>query len=388
MKICYDHQIFATQKHGGISRYFVELASRIHRQPGASVRIVAPVYRTRFLAEKADALPALPVVGVHYSGDLTWASGVIRRFDSALSHASAALYRPDIVHETYYSRKTTFSASAKTVVTVHDMIEELFPQYFPMSRGTSALRKAVFERVDHVICVSERTRADLLKLYDIGPEKISVVYHASSLSASMAKRAAVADKFFLYVGDRRGYKNFFGLLKAFGESLLYKTHMLVCFGGGQLTPSEQARMGQLGIPNDRVLCVGGNDALLAGYYAAATAFVYPSLYEGFGIPLLEAMACGCPVICSKSGSMPEVADKAAIYFDPTNACDIARAMLTVVESPFLRCDLISKGTARVGQFSWDVCAQQTYRVYQKLLSKESDKRRSEAVLTSATDYTA
>jgi glycosyltransferase involved in cell wall biosynthesis len=250
------------------------------------------------------------------------------------------------------------------------MIEELFPEYFPMSNKTIEIRKAVFQRADHMVCISEKTRADLIRLYGIGADRVSVVYHGSSLFASMSRPVAIGGPFFLYVGDRGGYKNFISLLAAFAESLLYKTHKLVCFGGGQLTAPEQDRINQLRISNDRVLCVGGDDALLASYYAAAEAFVYPSLYEGFGIPLLEAMECGCPIICSNNSSIPEVAGDAAVYFDARDTKDIANAMLTVAQSPEERLKLILRGKVRVKQFSWDICAQQTYAVYERLLSKQ------------------
>jgi glycosyltransferase involved in cell wall biosynthesis len=109
---------------------------------------------------------------------------------------------------------------------------------------------------------------------------------------------------------------------------------------------------------------------LAKYYAAAEAFVYPSLYEGFGIPLLEAMECSCPVLCSNNSSLPEVAGDAAIYFDARDTQDMSNAMLRVVQSSGERHRLISLGKRRVKQFSWDICARQTYAVYEKVLSKQ------------------
>lgn len=363
INICYDYQIFATQKYGGISRYFVELASRIHQYPGTTVRIVAPYYRSKFLSAKSGAVPVLGL----YS-DIWGTRRIGRKLDIALSRPISAIYAPHIVHETYYSRNRTSSARAKTVVTVHDMIEELFPEYFPMSKQTIETRKAVFRRVDHIICISESTRADLLRLYGVNPEKVSVVYHGSSLSTSMPQPVSGRDPFFLYVGDRGYYKNFFSLLAAFAESRLFKTHKLVCFGGGKLSDGEQERIKQLRIPNEQIISAGGEDALLARYYATAEAFVYPSLYEGFGIPVLEAMECGCPVICGNNSSIPEVAGDAAMYFDSSDTLDISSAMQKIAQSPATRLDLIAKGRIRVRKFSWDKCAQQTHAVYEGLLS--------------------
>lgn len=367
MRICYDYQIFSWQKYGGISRYFVEIASRIHQYPGTDVHIVAPLYRSEFLAANAGAIP---VLGAHCVGDFRGATRIMRRLDSAFSRLLSTAYRPEIVHETYYSRNRTSPPPAKTVVTVYDTIEELFPEYFPMSKRTIEIRKSVYRRVDHVICISENTRTDLIKMYGIDPEKISVVHLASSLTPPIEPDVAIDSPFILYVGDRGGYKNFHGLLDAYAESLLYKTHKLVCFGGGPLKTLERERMGQLCIPNDSVLFISGDDTLLANYYATAVAFVYPSMYEGFGIPLLEAMQCGCPVICSNNSSIPEVAGDAALYFDAMSTQDISNALQKVVQSPAERDRLIKQGKDRARQFSWDISAQQTYAVYERLLSKQ------------------
>ena len=157
MKICYDYKIFSTQKYGGISRYFVELASRINHYPETEVRVVSPLYRSRFLqAKKGD----IPVRGF-YSDLLAPRTRTVGRVNPIGFYIFSSIYKPDIVHETYYSRHRTSIASAKTVVTVHDTIEELFPEYFPMSQQTIEIRKAVYRRVDHIICISQNTRRDL-----------------------------------------------------------------------------------------------------------------------------------------------------------------------------------------------------------------------------------
>ncbi len=160
------------------------------------------------------------------------------------------------------------------------------------------------------------------------------------------------------------------MLEGFSKPKLYKTHRLICFGGGKLTQQETERLERLGIPKHRIQIVDGDDEMLSRYFAGATAFIYPSLYEGFGIPLLEAMECGCPVLCGNSSSMPEVAGKAAIYFDAANPEDIAVAMVQVAQSSEDRTHLILKGRERVKEFSWDKCAQETYAVYERLLANQ------------------
>jgi glycosyltransferase involved in cell wall biosynthesis len=365
MKICYDYKIFSTQKYGGISRYFVELASRMNHYPETEVRVVSPLYQSRFLHEKKADIP----VRGFYSEILAARRRTVGRVNPIGFYIFSAIYKPDIVHETYYSRHRTSNSSAKTVITVHDTIEELFPEYFPMSQQSIEIRKAVYRRVDHIICISENTRRDLLRLYEIDPEKVSVVYHGSSLAPPAQPPVRNTEPFFLYVGARAGYKNFLGLVAAFAQSQLFKTHQLVCFGGGPLRAEEYERIDKLGVPRDRVASVTGDDAKLASYYATAEVFVYPSIYEGFGIPLLEAMECGCPVLCGNTSSMPEVAGNAAMYFNARDTQEMAAVLQKIVSSPEERLLLIAKGKERVKQFSWDICAQQTYSVYEKLLAK-------------------
>jgi glycosyltransferase involved in cell wall biosynthesis len=365
MRICYDYQAFAWPKYGGVSRYFVELASRIHRYSGTTVRIVAPLYRNRLLAAKSDVIPVFGLP-VNVQGQV--APRVIQLFDSSVSRLLCQAYTPDIVHETYYSRRRTSGKSVKTVITVYDMTHELFPQFFPKNNDTMNIRRTAFARADHLICISESTRADLVRIYGVEEERVSVIHLASSLTAPQDPALAVKDPFFLYVGARAGYKNFAGLLEAFAASLLFKTHRLVCFGGVQFNESENKRRNELGIPQDRVEFVEGDDDLLSRHYASADAFVYPSLYEGFGIPLLEAMECGCPIICNASSSMPEVAGDAAMYCEADDIHSLSSAMLKIVQFPDERRALILRGRLRAKSFSWDQCAQKTHAVYTRVLT--------------------
>jgi glycosyltransferase involved in cell wall biosynthesis len=365
MRICYDYQIFAAQKYGGITRYFVEIASRIRQFPDADVRILAPLYRSKLLQEKRSLLP---VVGTYFSGSFARATGLCMGVGSIYSKASSRWYRPDIVHETYYLPAKTVPSASKSIITVYDLVAEQFPD--PPSRppGILPVRKAAFERADHLICISQSTRADLIRLYGVDSAKVSVIPLASSIIPSTKPPFPIEESFFLYVGSRWGYKNFTGLMEAFRQSNLYKSHKIVCFGGDGFTDDELQRLKNLGLPLDRFEIVAGDDHLLSRYYASALALVYPSLYEGFGIPLLEAMECNCPVLCGISSSLPEVAGDAAGYFDASDPSSIAEAMLKIANSPDGRQQLIQRGRDRVSQFSWDKCAQQTYAVYEKLLS--------------------
>ena len=174
--------------------------------------------------------------------------------------------------------------------------------------------------------------------------------------------------YFLHVGGRHPYKNFDGLLKAFGEVRLYKTHKLVSFTSTPLSANELAVMQQAGVPQSAVVLATGDDQTLARYYAGAEALVFPSMYEGFGIPLLEAMRCNCPIVTSNTSSLPEVAGDAAIYCDPYDINSISNALIQITSSPATRARLISNGRERVRNFSWERCAAETRDVYKTLAS--------------------
>jgi glycosyltransferase involved in cell wall biosynthesis len=169
------------------------------------------------------------------------------------------------------------------------------------------------------------------------------------------------------VGDRRrGYKNFDRLAEAFARSLQLRGELvLVCFGGGDFSPWERMRLRDLGI-DQKVHYIEGNDRLFANYYKHARAFVYPSLYEGFGLPLLEAMGLGCPVICSNRDPMLEIADDAGIYFDPEDIDHIQHVLETALTDNSLLQEKIKRGYQRAAMFNWDDTVKKTLAVYQSL----------------------
>ena len=159
-------------------------------------------------------------------------------------------------------------------------------------------------------------------------------------------------------------RNYFRSLA--GSRPLREEFDLVAFGGGRFSSQEILNINEFGFKDGFVQQVGGNDEVLASLYANALCFIYPSLYEGFGLPPLEAMAGGCPVISSNSSSMPEVVNNAGLYFDPCDLDDMRNAIETVCFSSELRAKLIKAGNENVKKFSWDKCAQKTLAIYEKL----------------------
>jgi glycosyltransferase involved in cell wall biosynthesis len=366
MRIAYDHQIFAAQRYGGISRYFVEVADRIACMPGNDVSIVSPLYVNSYLRSNAGNIRILG----RYAPSIPYTTRVRQEINYRLAHRSLRNLQPALVHETYYTSKSAAPRGAKVVLTVFDMIHELFPKCFHSYDPTRENKVQAVKRADHVICISECTRTDLVNLIGINPARTTVIHLGFSLQVSPSDDRRVSHlPFLLYVGNRGAYKNFSTLLHAYAtRGTLNRENKIIAFGGGALRENERQLMRELGIPPDQVRQLSGDDYILADLYRRASLLVYPSMYEGFGIPPLEAMSYGCPVVCSNSGSLPEVVGDAAETFDPTSIDALGTAVERVLNDSMLRKKLIARGYERAKLFSWQRCADQTSDIYRRLLA--------------------
>lgn len=364
MRIAFDQQIFSWQEYGGISRYICSLAAHLTKIPGIQAKIFAPIHVNSYLA----CLPADIRSGIKVK---TLPKTARIRINSSRLMAIPLIraFRPDIVHGTYYSDKQYAPKGALRVITAYDMIHEHYPHMFSKNDRTTSFKKKAFARADHIICISESTRRDLLEFFDVPAEKVSVTYLGfDALNEINASPDSIRRKpYLLYVGQRLEYKNFSGLFNAYARSVwLQNNFRLLCFGGGPFTLAEKEMFTKNGINETDVQQIGGDDSILADCYRNAAAFVYPSLYEGFGIPPLEAMSVGCPVICSNTSSIPEVVGDAGEYFDPVNVDSIRLAVESVMQSSELRANLIAKGHERSKLFTWQKCAVETLATYKSL----------------------
>ena len=303
MKIAFDHQIF-TQEYGGVSRYFTRLAQGL-LDLEQEVEVFAQIYQNNYLA----SLPKEIVHGHYIKQYPLKTTRFFSKYNYFLSQYQIAKWRPDLVHETYYSRSNSSSKNCQTVITVHDMIHELYHDQFHVNDHSVVLKKKAIERADHVICVSENTKQDLMRLHGTSANKITVVHHGVDeiKGESEYTLSRMIKPFILYVGNRGGYKNFYGFIEAVTISKkLFNDFDIVAFGGGGFSVAELTLIQSFGFANNQVRQVSGDDAMLGLYYKTAVAFIYPSLYEGFGMSPLEAMAQQCPVVSSNTSSMPEV----------------------------------------------------------------------------------
>jgi glycosyltransferase involved in cell wall biosynthesis len=377
MKIAYDSQIFCAQTYGGVSRYFCEIASRIAKEPSVNVTIIAPMYINAYLEHVSPGIVrgfmAPKVDRFQTNSGANYARLAFRGLGLLMGDWMLRAMAPDIVHETYFSPYRLGGRHPRRVLTIYDMIHEKFPSSFPHADKTPRYKALAAERADHVICISESTRRDAIEILGLPFDKTSVIHLGFDLMNAAGARADVPDlsarePFLLYVGNRGGYKNFRGLLEAYAASPQLKTgYKLVCFGGGMFHADELKMMQTLGLDSAQVTQITGDDQLLAGFYERASVFIFPSLYEGFGIPPLEAMSHDCPVVCSNTSSLPEVVGDAGEYFDPADIESMRSAIERVVTSDTRRDFLIVKGRERLKSFSWNRCAIETHNIYRKLV---------------------
>lgn len=366
MKIAFDHQTFNWQSYGGISRYYTVLAQELLKQ-GQDVRVFAGVHRNNYLSD----LPKKVVSGVKLKKYPLLTNRIFQAFNYYLASYQINHWQPDVIHETYYSFMPSPKASVPRVTTVYDMIHELYPRMFYSWDRTSDWKRKTLDRVEHIISISHSTKKDLIDILGVDENKISVVHLGVDMSFFRypnKKESETQRPFLLHVGGRGSYKNFSSTLHAMAYSQrLKKDFDLIAFGGGSFNKDEQSLIYRLGFRGEQVRQIGGCDEVLKALYHQASAFVYPSLYEGFGLPPLEAMACSCPVISSNTSSMPEVIANAAEYFQPTEIDELTNSIEKVVYSPARIKELKLLGLDRVKFFSWGNCSKKTLGVYKKII---------------------
>jgi glycosyltransferase involved in cell wall biosynthesis len=286
----------------------------------------------------------------------------------------------DIFHSPYYI--LPLIKSCKLVVTVHDLIFEIFPSDYSLWDRLShrTVTRSAVQKADKVIVPSTCTKQDVMRLYGVPEKKIEVIYEAADdnfrpIDKPLAKKAieqkyGIKDNFILYVGSIRPRKNIEKLVKAFYNLRKdYKSNFkLVVAGKVGMRIDFNGFIKRFGLENEVVHTEYVSDDDLPLLYNAAELFVYPSLYEGFGLPPLEAMACGTPVIASNIPSIAEVINDAGVLVDPQNEKELTLSMRDVLENEDLKKELRRKGIARARSFSWKDMAKKTLEAYQEVVN--------------------
>lgn len=384
MKILYDYQIFENQAFGGVSRYFFEIISRFKKEDQHQYYLPIGYSSNEYLKE----LNEIKIIGKSdFYSSFFWGyefkgkhrlyqirNKLLRRFrlkadfNRNTSIDTIKNGKFDIFHPTYYDPYfLKYLGKVPFVLTVYDMIHELYPECFPKDDLTAANKKLLCQKAEMIIAISENTKKDLIKIHGIEEKKIKVIYLGSSFNNKGNNISTIhCDPYILFVGNRTLYKNFSFYLESAAGILKKSNISLICAGGGEFTVSELKLIQDLGIQH-LVKQFKINNEKLCNLYRNALAFVFPSLYEGFGIPVLEAFSCGCPCLLSTGGSIPEVGNNAAIYFNPLESDSIQLSLNNILNDAMLRKSLIEKGTERLKLFSWDKTYMETINLYESLV---------------------
>lgn len=356
MNLVLDNIIFALQRAGGISVYWYELLRRMKRDNLPFQMIDPPGATSNIFREKLDFDRAMLIED---RAPPLWLSRYLAY--------PAAKDGQFLYHSSYYRRPQ--SADATNVVTVYDFTYERYRRGAP-KWAHSMQKKAAVKAASGIICISESTKRDLLGFYPEIPEsKIQVIYLGASelyrplhtADRRLAPDGLLDAPFVLFVGGRDSYKNF---RLALESTAMLQHYRLVSVGGGELKPGE-AELSQKLLPGRHMHLPVADNERLNWFYNCAHALLYPSGYEGFGIPIIEAMAAGCPVVAAKVSAIPETCGGAGALVDEIRPDAFADQLLKLENTEF-RSGMIRKGYAQANRFSWETCYRETLSFYEKV----------------------
>ncbi len=358
MRVLYDTQCFDFQKYGGISRYFVEL---MRHSEGACAWELPIKYSSNI---NLQSLPSVATQTLLERREIRGKQRYMNWVNRRLTRARMARGEYDLFHPTYYDPYFLRHLRGRPfVLTVHDMIHELFPQHMGKGDMSAVHKKLLCREANQIIAISNHTKRDLIEIYDVDPANIAVVYHGSTMKPTTKRKLTLPEHYILFTGQRSGYKNFARLAEAFAQ--LDSSLHLVCTGL-PFSSEELELMARLKIL-DRTQVLYASEEELAELYSRAMLFVFPSLYEGFGIPILEAFACGCPIALSDASCFPEIARGAGAYFDPNHVDSILHTLERLLSDQAQRKSLVEQGAEELARFSWERTAQQTLELYHTLI---------------------
>ncbi|MCF8262055.1 MAG: glycosyltransferase family 4 protein [Melioribacteraceae bacterium] len=380
MKVLYDYQTFEEQKFGGISRYFFELIK--HFENENDVEVSLPIGYTKNVYLRSLRPELLMTQGENYDRFFPnlnfWSKMRIYNFlfpgklpplNKVVSIDALKHNDYDIFHPTYYDPyHLEMPKKGPFVLTVLDMIHEIFKDYPQLLPEIRENKKLLAEKADRIIAISENTKKDLVNILNINPEKIEVIYLGNSLEPvnTIKLDFELPENYLLFVGLRTDYKNFHFMIENLKEFLKQNRDVKLICTGSAFTEEERSYFENNGIA-ESVIHHFADDKTLAYLYANAIAFIFPSLYEGFGIPVLEAFSCGCPALISNTSSLVEVGGDAVLYFDPKSDESIKSAVDRIVSDKELGKELKAKGYEQLKKFSWDKTAEQTLALYNRLI---------------------
>lgn len=272
----------------------------------------------------------------------------------------------DLFHPTYYDNYFFKTLRKPYIITVHDLIEFKIDNASTESAFIRPQMEKAIKNANRIIAISENTKKDIVEIFGLPLEKIDVIHHGYNQPCGKKQRNEYG-RYILFVGNRDRYKNFDLFVRAVGRLFERdKDLQLVCVGRS-FRPEEVDLLREVGI-GDRATACHVDETSLNNLYANALVFVYPSLYEGFGMPVLEAFANECPVCLSNTSSLPEVAGDAGVYFDPRDPDSMSAAVERVVYDRNFANEVIEHGRNRLKKFSWEKATEQTILSYHRAIS--------------------
>jgi glycosyltransferase involved in cell wall biosynthesis len=388
MRILYDHQVFSLQDTGGISRYHYELVKGLQAFEDLRIELL--------IGGNASVLPftSLRNAQTRVTAWKTRTKPDYARYainEALLSLPALLRGRLDVYHPTL-NRIMPAVRSRRIVVTQHDCTHERFPQLFRNTDAFLRIKRKIFSRADAILCVSQSSRQDLLHFYDLDEAKTHVVHHGfSPLDEDPARESSEPSErmdprttpsggpYLLYVGSRTDYKNFMLLLEAYAQAGLAEDYRLLAVGGGPSSAAEETRIAQLGLAGRVCLMPRASDRALAKLYRNASLFVYPTLYEGFGFPPLEAMSLGCPVLANRTSSIPEICGNAAFYFQSQDPAELAAALTSTLQDADGLREKRRLGYEQVKLYDWSRTARHTLEVYAGCSPHSGDSQSHESI---------
>lgn len=374
-RILFDYQAFDMQQYGGVSKLFCEIIPFLQQE--RDVRVGVLHSNNRHLTESGISPRLKPVPKLysiikaqhHYPGKRT----LVRMADFFLSNRQHCIHllkrqQFDLFEPTFFDPYfLTYLKGKPFCMEVHDMIPELYPEYYPSDDFQIVNKKTLCPRAAHIHVPSNKTKEDLVNILHLDPEKVTVISRGAT-AMSYSENRPFDFPYLLYVGARWSYKNFGPLLREFARIIQDNKEIRLVCTGAEFDNEELKLIRDLHV-GERIHHVFPSDKDLGTLYHHAAAFVYSSEYEGFGLPILEAMGCGCPVMLNNASCFPEIAGDAAVYFEMKGGkSDFYEQFMNLWNmSTGDRAALTAKGHRRTEMYTWEETARRLDNIYETIV---------------------